>query len=228
MADFGVKRLVFSSSCTVYGVPSAVPIPEDAPVGTVTNPYGRSKYMIEEVLGDIQKADPGWHIILLRYFNPAGAHPSGRIGEDPVGIPNNLIPYIAQVAVGKRPYLQVFGDDYPTRDGTGVRDYIHVVDLALGHLKALEKLAQEPGLHIYNLGTGKGYSVLEVVAAFARICGREIPYQVVTRRPGDIAEAYADPAKARTELDWQAERDVEQMLTDFWRWQSNNPDGYGS
>lgn len=226
MADFGVKRLVFSSSATVYGAPSAVPIPEDAPVGAVTNPYGRSKYMLEEILRDLQRADPEWGIILLRYFNPTGAHHSGRIGEDPTGIPNNLIPYVAQVAVGKLPYLQVFGDDYPTRDGTGVRDYIHVVDLALGHLKALEKLAQDSGLHTYNLGTGTGYSVLEAVAAFARISRREIPYRIVERRPGDVAEAYADPAKARTELDWRAERDIEQMLVDFWRWQSSNPDGY--
>jgi UDP-glucose 4-epimerase len=226
MACHGVNRIIFSSSAIVYGVPDTVPITEDTLAGAAINPYGRSKHMVEEILGDIQKADPGWHIILLRYFNPTGAHPSGLIGEDPVGVPNNLFPYIAQVAIGKRPYLRVFGDDYPTRDGTGVRDYIHVVDLALGHLKALEKLAQEPGLHIYNLGTGKGYSVLEVVAAFAQACGHEIPYQIAERRPEDSAEAYADPTKANTELHWRAERDIQQMCADFWRWQSNNPDGY--
>jgi UDP-glucose 4-epimerase len=221
-----VKRLIFSSSGTIYGTPRSVPIREDAPVGAVTNPYGRTKFMIEEILGDIYRADPSWHITLLRYFNPVGAHPSGNIGEDPVGIPNNLFPYIAQVAIGKLPYLRVFGDDYSTRDGTGVRDYIHVMDLALGHLKALEKLRQEPGLHIYNLGTGKGHSVLEVIAAFAQASGQEIPYRIVERRPGDVAEAYADATKANSELNWQTERDLAQMCMDFWRWQMRNPDGY--
>jgi UDP-glucose 4-epimerase len=221
-----VKRLIFSSSGTIYGTPRSVPIREDAPVGAVTNPYGRTKFMIEEILGDLYRADPSWHITLLRYFNPVGAHPSGNIGEDPVGIPNNLFPYIAQVAIGKLPYLRVFGDDYSTRDGTGVRDYIHVMDLALGHLKALEKLRQEPGLHIYNLGTGKGHSVLEVIAAFAQASGQEIPYRIVERRPGDVAEAYADATKANSELNWQTERDLAQMCMDFWRWQMRNPDGY--
>jgi UDP-glucose 4-epimerase len=221
-----VKRLIFSSSGTIYGTPRSVPIREDAPVGAVTNPYGRTKFMIEEILGDLYRADPSWHITLLRYFNPVGAHPSGNIGEDPVGIPNNLFPYIAQVAIGKLPYLRVFGDDYSTRDGTGVRDYIHVMDLALGHLKALEKLRQEPGLHIYNLGTGKGHSVLEVIAAFAQASGQEIPYRIVERRPGDVAEAYADATKANSELNWQTERGLAQMCMDFWRWQMRNPDGY--
>jgi UDP-glucose 4-epimerase len=221
-----VKRLIFSSSGTFYGTPRSVPIREDAPVGAVTNPYGRTKFMIEEILGDLYRADPSWHITLLRYFNPVGAHPSGNIGEDPVGIPNNLFPYIAQVAIGKLPYLRVFGDDYSTRDGTGVRDYIHVMDLALGHLKALEKLRQEPGLHIYNLGKGKGHSVLEVIAAFAQASGQEIPDRIVERRPGDVAEAYADATKANSELNWQTERDLAQMCMDFWRWQMRNPDGY--
>jgi UDP-glucose 4-epimerase len=226
MAAAGVKRLVFSSSCTVYGPPATVPITEDAPVGAVVNPYGRSKYIIEEILADLHRSDPDWRVVLLRYFNPIGAHESGLIGEDPAGIPNNLVPYIAQVAVGKLPYLRIFGSDYQTRDGTGVRDYIHVVDLALGHLRALELMARAPGFRIYNLGTGQGYSVLEVLATFARVCGRDIPYRIVDRRPGDLAEAYADPGKALAELEWRAERDLEQMCADFWRWQSNNPDGY--
>jgi UDP-glucose 4-epimerase len=226
MVSHEVKRLIFSSSGTIYGVPESVPIREDAAVGAVTNPYGRSKYIIEEILADLYRSDPTWHIMLLRYFNPVGAHPSGLIGEDPVGIPNNLFPYVAQVAVGKLPYLRVFGDDYPTQDGTGVRDYIHVMDLAQGHLKALEKVRQGSGIQAYNLGTGQGHSVLEVLEAFVQVCGQEIPYQIVERRPGDVAEAYADPTKANSELNWQAERDLGQMCVDFWRWQKSNPAGY--
>ncbi len=225
MAAHGVKTLVFSSSATVYGDPSRVPITEDFPL-SATNPYGRSKLMIEEILRDLYVADSGWNIAILRYFNPVGAHPSGRIGESPNGIPNNLLPYIAQVAVGKRPALQVFGGDYPTPDGTGVRDYIHVVDLAVGHLKALQKLTTQPGVVTYNLGTGRGYSVLEMVAAFEQASGRPIPYQIVARRPGDIATCYADPSKAQHELDWAAEREVAAMCADSWRWQSQNPNGY--
>ena len=221
-----VKTLVFSSSATVYGDPHTVPITEGFPLGPATNPYGRTKWMIEEILRDLHRADPAWNIALLRYFNPVGAHASGRIGEDPNGIPNNLMPYIAQVAIGRLPELQVFGDDYPTRDGTGVRDYIHVVDLAIGHLKALDKLASNPGLVTYNLGTGQGYSVLEIVAAFERAAGTKIPYRVVGRRPGDIASCYADPSKAKRELGWTAERDMDQMCADAWRWQSLNPNGY--
>lgn len=225
MQEYGVKQLVFSSSCTVYGQPSRVPITEDFPL-SATNPYGRSKLMIEEILRDLHTSDPEWDIILLRYFNPVGAHPSGRIGEDPRGIPNNLMPYIAQVAVGRLAELQVFGNDYPTRDGTGVRDYIHVVDLALGHLAALRKLAQKPGVVAYNLGTGRGYSVLEMVAAFERACGKPIPYRIAPRRPGDIAETYADPRLAQAELGWRAERGLDEMCADVWRWQSQNPHGY--
>ena len=225
MKQHGVKNLVFSSSATVYGDPQTVPITEDFRLGA-TNPYGRTKWMIEEILRDLHRADPGWNIALLRYFNPVGAHPSGRIGEDPTDIPNNLMPYIAQVAIGKLPELQVFGGDYPTRDGTGVRDYIHVVDLALGHLKALDKLATNPGVVTYNLGTGRGYSVLEVVAAFERASGKQIPYKIVGRRPGDIASCYADPTKARLELGWSATRGIDEMCADTWRWQSNNPNGY--
>lgn len=226
MKKHRVKRLVFSSSATVYGEPSRVPISEDFPLGP-TNPYGRTKRMIEEILSDLQRADPDWDIALLRYFNPVGAHPSGRIGEDPTQIPNNLMPFITQVAVGKLPKLLVFGDDYPTRDGTGVRDYIHVVDLAVGHLKALDRLASKPGLVTYNLGTGRGYSVLEVVAAFERASGRTIPWRPVGRRPGDVASSYADPSRAMRELDWSAERGIDQICADAWRWQSSNPDGYG-
>jgi UDP-glucose 4-epimerase len=225
MAAHGVKTLVFSSSATVYGDPSRVPITEDFPL-SATNPYGRSKLMIEEILRDLYVSDDAWNIAILRYFNPVGAHPSGRIGESPNGIPNNLMPYIAQVAVGKRPALQVFGDDYPTPDGTGVRDYIHVVDLAVGHLKALQKLTARPGVVTYNLGTGRGYSVLEMVKAFEQAAGRPIPYQIVARRPGDIATCYADPHKAQQELGWAAERDVAAMCADGWRWQSQNPNGY--
>ncbi len=226
MADAGVRNLVFSSSATVYGDPASVPIREDFPTAA-TNPYGRSKLFIEEILTDLQLSDPRWNIALLRYFNPVGAHPSGRIGEDPNGIPNNLLPFIAQVAVGKLPRLRVFGADYPTPDGTGVRDYIHVVDLARGHLRALEKLATHPGLLVCNLGTGQGYSVLEMVRAFERASGRPIPYDLVARRPGDIAVCYADPAKARALLGWSAELGLDDMVRDAWRWQAGNPDGYG-
>ena len=226
MAAHGVKNLVFSSSATVYGDPETVPIDEGAGLGP-TNPYGRTKLMIEEILRDLQIADPEWNIMLLRYFNPIGAHVSGLIGEDPRGIPNNLLPFVAQVAVGRRAELAVFGDDYPTPDGTGVRDYIHVVDLAVGHLRALEAIARKPGLLCCNLGTGTGYSVLEVVAAFSRACGREIPYKIVPRRPGDIATCYANPAFALKTLGWRAERDLAAMCIDAWRWQSENPDGYG-
>ncbi len=225
MAAAGVRLLVFSSSATVYGDPATVPIREDFPLGP-TNPYGRSKGMVEQVLADLAATDPDWRIALLRYFNPVGAHPSGRIGEDPNGIPNNLMPFIAQVAVGRLPELAVFGDDYPTPDGTGVRDYIHVVDLAAGHLKALERLARSPGLSIYNLGTGRGYSVLEVVRAFEAASGRPVPYRIAPRRPGDIAACYADPARAEAELGWRAERGIEAMCRDAWRWQAANPAGY--
>lgn len=225
MSKYGVTDLVFSSSATVYGNPPRVPIREDFPLSPV-NPYGRTKLMIEEILRDLHRANPAWNIAILRYFNPIGAHESGRIGEDPNGIPNNLLPYIAQVAVGKRKELQVFGNDYPTPDGTGIRDYIHVVDLVEGHIKALEKLRSSPGVVTYNLGTGRGYSVLEVVAAFAEACGREIPYRVVGRRPGDIAVCYAETAKAEKELGWKARRGIAEMCADTWRWQSNNPNGY--
>lgn len=225
MAEYGCKRLVFSSSATVYGEPQSLPLKEDAAT-SATNPYGRSKLIVEELLRDLHAADPVWRIVILRYFNPVGAHPSGRIGEDPQGIPNNLFPFITQVAVGQRPQLSVFGDDYPTVDGTGVRDYIHVVDLALGHLRALERLTAAPGLLTCNLGTGCGYSVLEMVAAFARVSGRAIPYQILPRRPGDIAACWADPGYAKCELGWQAERDLEQMCEDGWNWQKNNPRGY--
>jgi UDP-glucose 4-epimerase len=225
MCQHQVKTLVFSSSATVYGNPHAVPIKETFPL-SATNPYGRSKLMIEEILRDLQAADPTWNIALLRYFNPVGAHASGRIGEDPRDIPNNLMPYIAQVAVGRRPDLAIFGNDYPTPDGTGVRDYIHVVDLAIGHIKALEKLASHPGLVTYNLGTGRGYSVLEVVAAFARACGKPIPYRIAARRPGDVAACYADASHAKTELHWSAVRGLDEMCADAWRWQANHPNGY--
>ena len=214
-----VRNLVFSSSCTVYGDPHEVPIREDFPTGATTNPYGRSKHIIEQILGDLQVAIPAWNIRLLRYFNPVGAHESGLIGEDPNGIPNNLMPYITQVAVGQRPHLNVFGNDYPTPDGTGIRDYIHVVDLADGHVKALEKLQQKPGIEIYNLGTGCGYSVLDMVKAFEKASGLTIPYKITARRAGDIARTFADPAKANLELDWRASRGIEQMCVDSWRWQ---------
>jgi UDP-glucose 4-epimerase len=225
MAAHGVKNLVFSSSATVYGDPQGVPITEDFPL-SATNPYGRSKLMIEEILRDLHASDPAWNIALLRYFNPVGAHPSGRIGEDPNGIPNNLLPYVAQVSVGKLPVLRVFGSDYPTPDGTGIRDYIHVVDLALGHLKTLDRLTTNPGVVTYNLGTGRGYSVLEMIAAFENASGRQIPYEIAARRPGDVAESYADPTKAQAELGWRASRGIEEMCADTWRWQSANPLGY--
>lgn len=225
MREHQVKNLVFSSSATVYGDPHTVPIVEDFPHGP-TNPYGRSKFMIEEILKDLHQSDTTWNIALLRYFNPIGAHSSGRIGEDPKGIPNNLLPYITQVAVGKLEKLFVFGNDYPTPDGTSVRDYIHVVDLCIGHVKALEKLRSNPGIVTYNLGTGQGYSVLEIVAAFEKASGKKIPHQIVGRRPGDIAACYADPSKAKAELGWVAERGIEEMCIDSWAWQSQNPNGY--
>ena len=225
MQSYGVFNMVFSSSATVYGDPAAVPIIEDFPL-SATNPYGQSKLFVEQILRDAHIADPRWNAILLRYFNPVGAHQSGLIGEDPQGIPNNLVPYISQVAVGKLDKLAVFGDDYPTPDGTGVRDYIHVVDLARGHLKALDKIAENPGVVPYNLGTGRGYSVLEMIAGFERVSGRDIPYEIVARRPGDIAECYADPSTAASELQWRAQFDLERMLQDRWRWQSQPPAGY--
>jgi len=225
MAAAGVRNLVFSSSATVYGDPQSLPLREDAPTGA-TNPYGRTKLFIEELLRDVHRADPAWRVALLRYFNPVGAHPSGLIGEDPQGLPNNLFPFITQVAAGCRERLQVFGDDWPTADGTGVRDYIHVVDLARGHLKALERLAAAPGLVTCNLGTGQGYSVLEMVRAFEKVTGRPVPYEVVSRRPGDIAACWADPTCAERELGWKAERGLEDMCADGWRWQEGNPRGY--
>lgn len=226
MRKHGVKKIVFSSSATVYGSPKTVPIKEDFELH-VTNPYGRTKLMLEEILQDIARADSEWDVVLLRYFNPIGAHESGRIGEDPKGIPNNLLPYIAQVAVGKRECLGVFGDDYDTPDGTGVRDYIHVVDLALGHVKAIDKLNEgHVGVKIYNLGTGNGYSVLDVVKAFEKASGVKIPYEIKPRRAGDIATCYADSSLAKEELGWEATKDIEQMCADSWRWQKNNPNGY--
>lgn len=225
MAEFGVKNLVFSSSATVYGDPASLPITEDFPTGA-TNPYGQSKLMVEHILADLHHSDPNWNIARLRYFNPVGAHESGLIGEDPNDIPNNLMPFISQVAVGKREKLAVFGDDYPTHDGTGVRDYIHVVDLAIGHLKALDKLKTTPGLVTYNLGTGQGYSVLDMVKAFEKASGKPVPYQIAPRRPGDIAACYANPDKAREELGWQANLNVDDMAQSSWRWQSANPNGY--
>lgn len=225
MGKAGLKTLVFSSSATVYGDPASVPIREDFPTHA-TNPYGRTKLMIEEMLTDLSQADPAWRIACLRYFNPVGAHESGRIGEDPNGIPNNLMPYVTQVAVGKLPRLQVFGNDYPTRDGTGVRDYIHVVDLAKGHLAALNYLLTHEGSWTVNLGTGRGYSVLEVIQAFERATGQRIPYDIVARRPGDVAQCYADPSKAEKLLGWRAERDLVAMCADAWKWQQTNPNGY--
>lgn len=225
MERAGVFRLVFSSSATVYGDPHTVPIQEHFPT-SATNPYGRSKLMVEEMLRDIVAADPRWSVVLLRYFNPVGAHISGQIGEDPNGIPNNLLPYIAQVAIGRLKQLSVFGNDYPTPDGTGVRDYIHVVDLSLGHLKALQYIADRHGVFTFNLGTGQGYSVLEMVKAFEQASGRAVPYQVVARRPGDIAVCYAEPDLAAKELGWRAERGLPEMMADTWRWQSQNPNGY--
>ncbi len=225
MRKAGCHRLIFSSSATVYGDPIAVPIQEHFPRSTMS-PYGRTKLMIEEMLEDLQKAEPEWSITLLRYFNPIGAHESGSMGEDPQGIPNNLMPYITQVAIGRRDCLNIFGNDYPTKDGTCVRDYIHVMDLAEGHVKALQECREKTGLHIYNLGTGQGVSVLEMVHAFAKASGLEITYQMTDRRPGDVAECWADPAKAERELGWKATRSLDDMTRDSWRWQKNNPNGY--
>ncbi|PMG90075.1 UDP-glucose 4-epimerase GalE [Vibrio breoganii] len=225
MREAGVKRLVFSSSATVYGDPASVPITEDFPT-SATNPYGRSKLMVEECLTDFQAANPDWSITLLRYFNPVGSHPTGHLGEDPQGIPNNLMPFVSQVAVGRREYLSVFGDDYPTPDGTGVRDYIHVMDLSDGHIAALQKVGHESGLHIFNLGTGNGSSVLDMVKAFEQASGTTIAYKIAPRRPGDIAVCWADPAKAEAVLGWKATRTLQEMSEDTWRWQSENPKGY--
>lgn len=225
MAEFDVKKLVFSSSATVYGVPKTVPIKEDFPL-SCTNPYGRTKLMIEEMLRDFAVADNDWDIAILRYFNPVGAHESGMIGEDPKDIPNNLMPYVAQTAVGKREYVHVFGNDYDTPDGTGVRDYIHVIDLADGHLLALKKIENHVGVVTYNLGTGHGYSVLDMIAAFSKACGKQVPYKIEARRPGDIATCYADPAYAKAELGFEAKRNLEDMCRDTWNWQSKNPNGY--
>ncbi|MCU6686267.1 UDP-glucose 4-epimerase GalE [Dorea acetigenes] len=226
MEKMGVKNIVFSSSATVYGSPEVMPITEDCPKGQCTNPYGWTKSMMEQIMTDLQKAHPEWNVILLRYFNPVGAHESGRIGEDPKGIPNNLMPYISQVAVGKLEKLGVFGNDYHTPDGTGVRDYIHVVDLADGHVKAIKYIFTNPGLDIINLGTGTGYSVLDMVKAFSKACGKEIPYEIKPRRAGDIDMCYADPTKAARVLGWKAKRGLDEMCRDTWRWQSQNPNGY--
>lgn len=227
MRKHNVKNIVFSSSATVYGDPAFIPITEECPKGKITNPYGQTKGMLEQVLTDIFVSDPEWRVVLLRYFNPIGAHKSGLIGEDPKGIPNNLVPYVAQVAIGKLKCLGVFGNDYDTHDGTGVRDYIHVVDLAKGHVAAIQKVEKtDPGVLIYNLGTGKGYSVLDVVHAFEKACGKEIPYEIKPRRAGDIATCYADPTKAKKELGWVAEYGIEEMCEDSWRWQTMNPNGY--
>ncbi|OEE70410.1 UDP-glucose 4-epimerase GalE [Vibrio genomosp. F6] len=225
MREADVKTIIFSSSATVYGDPASVPITEDFPT-SATNPYGRSKLMVEECLADFQKVNPDWSITLLRYFNPVGSHPSGELGEDPQGIPNNLMPFVSQVAVGRREFLSIFGGDYPTKDGTGVRDYIHVMDLADGHIAALQKKANQPDLHIYNLGTGNGSSVLDMLSAFEKASGKKVPYKLVERRAGDIAECWADPSKAITELDWNASRTLDQMTADTWNWQSKNPDGF--
>ncbi|KRE97088.1 UDP-glucose 4-epimerase [Paenibacillus sp. Soil766] len=225
MHAYAVNKIVFSSSATVYGSSEQVPITEDAPLGA-TNAYGRTKFMIEEIMRDLHVSDPTWSIALLRYFNPIGAHESGRLGEDPNGIPNNLMPYITKVAIGELQELQIYGCDYETVDGTGVRDYIHVVDLAQGHLKALEKIMTTSGVEAYNLGTGQGYSVLEMVTTFERVTGRRIPYRITTRRPGDIGMCYSDPTKAERELGWVAQKGIDEMCIDAWRWQSSNPDGY--
>ena len=225
MTDHGVSTLVFSSSATVYSPDASVPLREDAPTGPI-NPYGQTKHMIEQILSDVARADPAARIALLRYFNPVGAHPSGLMGEDPADIPNNLMPYVMQVAVGKLPELQIFGDDYDTPDGTGVRDYIHVVDLARGHVAALRRLGELSGAHAWNLGTGNGTSVMEIVAAAARAVGHDIPFKVVSRRPGDQAVSFADPSKAHQELQWRAERTIDNMVHDHWNWQRNNPDGF--
>ena len=226
MRKHGVKKIVFSSSATVYGEPAFIPITEECPLGETTNPYGATKSMQERILTDIWKSDNEWKVMLLRYFNPIGAHESGLIGEDPKGIPNNLIPYVARVAAGKLEKIHVFGDDYDTEDGTGVRDYIHVVDLAKGHVKAIEGMKKYDGVRIYNLGTGKGVSVLEIIKTFGKACGKELPYVIDPRRPGDVAVNYADPSKAERELGWKAEKTLEDMCADSWNWQKNNPDGY--
>ena len=228
MRAHGCKNIIFSSSATVYGDPAEIPITEKCPKGTCTNPYGWTKWMQEQILTDIHTADPEWNVILLRYFNPIGAHKSGLIGEDPKGIPNNLLPYVAQVAIGKLPEINVFGNDYDTPDGTGVRDYIHVVDLARGHVKAIERFAKKNGVFVCNLGTGHGYSVLDVIHAFEKACGKELPYVIRERRPGDIATCYSSPAKAEKELGWTAEFDLEDMCRDSWNWQQKNPNGYNS
>jgi len=226
MRRHGCKNIIFSSSATVYGDPAIIPITEECPKGHCTNPYGQTKSMLEEIMMDIQKAEKEWNIVLLRYFNPIGAHPSGRIGENPNGIPNNLMPYVTQVAVGKRPELGVFGNDYNTPDGTGVRDYIHVVDLARGHVAALQAIERNCGCAIYNLGIGQGYSVLQVVKTFEKVNGLKIPYRIKPRRAGDIAICYSDPAKAEKELGWKAQYGLEEMCRDSWNWQKNNPNGY--
>lgn len=226
MRNHGVKNIIFSSSATIYGEPAFIPITEECPKGMCTNPYGWTKWMLEQILTDLHTADPEWNIVLLRYFNPIGAHKSGLIGEDPKGIPNNLMPYVAQVAIGKLECLGVFGNDYDTPDGTGVRDYIHVVDLAVGHVKALKKIQEKAGVCIYNLGTGVGYSVLDMVHAFEEASGKKVPYQIKERRAGDIASCYSDATKARKELGWTAERGLKEMCEDAWRWQSQNPNGY--
>ena len=226
MRKHGVKNIIFSSSATVYGDPAIIPITEECPKQSPTNPYGQTKTMLEQVLMDIHRADPEWNVTLLRYFNPIGAHKSGLIGEDPKGIPNNLLPYVAQVAIGKLKCVGVFGNDYDTPDGTGVRDYIHVVDLARGHVKAIEKFKENKGVLIYNLGTGNGYSVLQVIEAFGKACGKKIPYEIKPRRAGDIATCYCDPSKAKRELGWEAEYGIDEMCADSWKWQTQNPNGY--
>ena len=226
MRKHGCKNIIFSSSATVYGDPAVIPITEDCPKGQCTNPYGQTKSMLEQVMMDLQKADPEWNVVLLRYFNPIGAHASGRIGENPNGIPNNLMPYITQVAVGRRERLNVFGNDYPTPDGTGVRDYIHVVDLAAAHVAALQAITRKQGLAIYNIGTGHGYSVLDVVNTFVRVNKVDVPYAIMPRRAGDIATCYCDPTKAEEELGWKAQFGLEEMCRDAWNWQKNNPNGY--
>ncbi|BBV06432.1 UDP-glucose 4-epimerase GalE [Providencia hangzhouensis] len=228
MKKAGVKSLIFSSSATVYGDPEEVPLTENSKVGGTTNPYGTSKYMVERILSDLYIAEDDWSLTLLRYFNPVGAHPSGTMGEDPQGIPNNLAPFVSQVAVGRRPQVMVFGNDYPTPDGTGVRDYIHVMDLADGHIAALNKVSQQAGLHVYNLGTGTGTSVLEIITAFEKAAGKPIKYEIVARRPGDIAECWSSPDKAFKDLGWKAQYSIQDMVNDSWRWQSMNPNGYNS
>ena len=226
MRTYGCKNIIFSSSATVYGEPAQIPITEACPKGTCTNPYGWTKWMLEQILTDVHTSDPEWNVILLRYFNPIGAHESGLIGEDPKGIPNNLLPYVAQVAIGKLKCVGVFGNDYDTPDGTGVRDYIHVVDLAKGHVKALDRIKEKAGCKVYNLGTGKGYSVLDVIHAFSKACGHDIPYEIKPRRAGDIATCYSKCDLAREELGWQAEYDLDAMCASSWKWQTMNPNGY--